>query len=254
MILVECVRAHPATAEREFLCKAAVWFARRWAGEPLSACGCRKPVRLMRPGHTRGSGRRVDRAVRSVRWRLEPAAGHPPSGGTWGQASGAADAGCRARRRLPPPLPDAVDPRSASGPAAHDAPCPPTAPRGRSRAAPHGRPHDPDALGSEDGIEGSGKFDVPVANQELEPLDAAFKVHEQVPGLLGHPRPGRIGGHAEDVYPAGGKLQHEQHVQALQQHRVDVEEVAGQDPLGLRTGTAARSAPHDAAPDRCLRA
>jgi hypothetical protein len=35
------------------------------------------------------------------------------------------------------------------------------------------------------------------------------------------------------VDPAGGKLPHEQHVQALEQHRVGVEEVARQDPLGL---------------------
>jgi hypothetical protein len=61
-----------------------------------------------------------------------------------------------------------------------------------------------------------------------------YTVHEQVTGLLGHPRPGRVGGHPEDVDPAAGNLDHKQHVQTPEQHRVDVEEVAGQDPLGLR--------------------
>jgi hypothetical protein len=36
------------------------------------------------------------------------------------------------------------------------------------------------------------------------------------------------------VHPAGGKLDHEQHVQTLEQHRVEVEEVGRQDGFGLR--------------------
>jgi hypothetical protein len=36
------------------------------------------------------------------------------------------------------------------------------------------------------------------------------------------------------VDPAGGKLDHKQHVQPLDQDRVDVEEVARQHALGLR--------------------
>jgi hypothetical protein len=36
------------------------------------------------------------------------------------------------------------------------------------------------------------------------------------------------------VDPAGGKLDHKQHVQPLEQDRVDVEEVARQHALGLR--------------------
>jgi transposase len=117
---------------------------------------------------------------------------------------------------------------------------------------PHRRTQDPDALGSEDDVEGGDEFRVPVANQELDLPGSVCQVHEQVAGLLGHPRPGRVGGHAEDVHPAGGKLQHQQHVQALEQHRVDVE--AGRTPGSPgpgRTTTAARSAPHGVAPGRC---
>jgi hypothetical protein len=99
---------------------------------------------------------------------------------------------------------------------------------------PHGCAEDPDALGVEDGIEGVGELRVPIANQELEMLDVVGQLHEQVAGLLGRPYPGRVGGHPEDVDPAGGKLDHKQHVQALEQDRVDLEEVARQHALGLR--------------------
>ena len=42
-----------------------------------------------------------------------------------------------------------------------------------------------------------------------------------------------MGGHAEDVHVPGGHLHDEQHVQAAEEDRVDVEEVAGQQPLRL---------------------
>ncbi len=98
----------------------------------------------------------------------------------------------------------------------------------------HGREQDPDALRGEDRIEGVGELRVPVTDEELELPDAVCQAHDQVAGLLGHPRPGRAGGHAQDVDTTGSKLDHEQHMQALEQDGVDVEEVAGQDSLGLR--------------------
>ena len=42
-----------------------------------------------------------------------------------------------------------------------------------------------------------------------------------------------MGGHPEDVDPAGGYLDDEQDVQAAQEHRVEMEEIAGQQPVGL---------------------
>jgi len=38
---------------------------------------------------------------------------------------------------------------------------------------------------------------------------------------------------AEDMDPAGADLEHEEHIQALQEHCVDGEEVAGQEACGL---------------------
>jgi hypothetical protein len=48
--------------------------------------------------------------------------------------------------------------------------------------------------------------------------------------LLGDPFPGWVGRQAKDVAPAGGDLQHEQHVQALERDGLSMEEVAGQIP------------------------
>ena len=42
-----------------------------------------------------------------------------------------------------------------------------------------------------------------------------------------------MGGHAEDVYVPGRHLHDEQDVQALEEDRVDGEEVAGEQSLGL---------------------
>jgi choline dehydrogenase-like flavoprotein len=91
----------------------------------------------------------------------------------------------------------------------------------------------PGSLGGKDRVERGGELRIPVTKEEPELLDAACEVHEQVAGLLGHPHPGRVGGHPEDVYPAGGMLDREQHLQALQQHCVE-EKTGRQDPLGPR--------------------
>jgi hypothetical protein len=56
------------------------------------------------------------------------------------------------------------------------------------------------------------------------------QMHEQVTGLLGSPRPSGVAGDAQDVHPAGLDLHHEEHVQAPEEHGVNVQEVACQDP------------------------
>jgi hypothetical protein len=62
---------------------------------------------------------------------------------------------------------------------------------------------------------------------------AAKVVHQQVAGLLGHPRAHGVSGNPGQVHAPGAVLDEEQHVQAAQEHRIDVEEVAGEDRLGL---------------------
>lgn len=63
---------------------------------------------------------------------------------------------------------------------------------------------------------------------------AVVQVHEQVARLLGQPRCGRVRGDAEDVHTAGGVLDDEERVEPVQCDRVEVEQVAGHDGLGLR--------------------
>ena len=65
--------------------------------------------------------------------------------------------------------------------------------------------------------------------RNLKPAGALAEVHEQVAGLLSGPRPGGVGGDAQDVHPPGLDLHHEQDVQALEEHGVNVQEVARQD-------------------------
>jgi hypothetical protein len=59
------------------------------------------------------------------------------------------------------------------------------------------------------------------------------EVHQQVPGLLGGPRPGRVRGDPEDADAPGGVLDHGQDVSLGAVEQVGGEEVARQDRLGL---------------------
>ena len=71
-----------------------------------------------------------------------------------------------------------------------------------------------DAFGGEHGVEGSGELRVPVADQEPEGGDPIAEIHHQVACQLRRPASGRVLGDAEDVYPSGGDLHNEQHVQS----------------------------------------
>ena len=104
--------------------------------------------------------------------------------------------------------------------------------RVRPRCA-HRRLDDLDVDGGEHGVEGGGELAVAVADQEPEAPVGVVEVHEQVARLLGEPCSGRVGGDAEDVYAAGGVLDDEERVEPVQGDRVEVEQVAGQDRLGL---------------------
>ena len=56
----------------------------------------------------------------------------------------------------------------------------------------------------------------PVTDEDLELVGPFTGVREQVAGLLGGPRPVRVGGDAEDAHVAAFDLEDEEHVQALQ--------------------------------------
>jgi hypothetical protein len=60
-----------------------------------------------------------------------------------------------------------------------------------------------------------------------------LEVHYQVTGLLRHPLTRRVGRDPGQVHSAGAVLDEKQHIQAAQQHGVDMEEVGPEDRLGL---------------------
>ena len=98
---------------------------------------------------------------------------------------------------------------------------------------PYRRLDDPHAGAGEHVVEDGRELAVTVADQEPEPGGAFTEVHQQVAGLLSRPFPGGVGGDAQDVYPPCADLHHEEHVQTSEEHGVNVQEIARQDPGGL---------------------
>src|SRR5688572_8142041 len=83
--------------------------------------------------------------------------------------------------------------------------------------------------------EGVSELTGSVADQEPERGGSIVEVHEQVAGLLGGPRSGRMAGYPEDVHGPVADLEGEEDVDPFQGDRaVDVEEVPGQHGRGLR--------------------
>jgi hypothetical protein len=64
-----------------------------------------------------------------------------------------------------------------------------------------------DALVGEDLIEGAGELGVTIPDEEPEHPDPVPKVHDEVAGLLGGPRPVGVRGHAQDVQEAVADLE-----------------------------------------------
>ena len=90
-----------------------------------------------------------------------------------------------------------------------------------------------DALADEEGVERGGVFRIPVPDQVGELGGAVAELPEKLACLLGGPGCGGVGGDAEDVDGAGVYFHDEQGVQALQSDRVDVEQVGGEQAVGL---------------------
>jgi len=59
------------------------------------------------------------------------------------------------------------------------------------------------------------------------------QIGEEIARLLGNPRTSRVGGDTSQVHPPAAQFYDEQHIQPLQEHRVDGEEFARQDAGGL---------------------
>jgi hypothetical protein len=104
---------------------------------------------------------------------------------------------------------------------------------GWSRAAAGPYPRDSPVapeLGADDADVGAGEhrvkvgyeFAVPVADQDSEPLGVVAEVHQQVAGLLGHPRAGGMCGDPGEVHAAAAVLDHHEDVEAAQEDGIDI--------------------------------
>jgi hypothetical protein len=71
--------------------------------------------------------------------------------------------------------------------------------------------HDLDTRISQDGVEQFRELAVPIPDQEPGPASGVLKVHDQVPGGLGHPGGGWVRGRAQHPDPAGVVLDHREH-------------------------------------------
>jgi hypothetical protein len=87
----------------------------------------------------------------------------------------------------------------------------------------------PQSFSLEHLAERGGEDRIAIMNQEPRHAGAVPHVHGQAAGLLRRPRPGRARGHPGHVQPAGAVLDEHQHVQPLEQHRLDEKEVTGDD-------------------------
>jgi hypothetical protein len=76
-------------------------------------------------------------------------------------------------------------------------------------------------------------FASPVADEVSEFCCVLTELPQELPGLLGDPCGGGMGGDAEDVDGAGAYLYDEQRVEALQADGVEMEEIGGEQAAGL---------------------
>src|ERR1019366_7827609 len=102
----------------------------------------------------------------------------------------------------------------------------------------------------EDGVERVGELGVAVADQEFRRAAGVFQVHDQVPPELRGPGGRGVRGGAEDPDPPGGVLDDGEGVQARPGQGADLEEVTGQQGVGL---TAQEAGPGQALPSGCGR-
>ncbi len=90
-------------------------------------------------------------------------------------------------------------------------------------------PENLSACASEDVVEAGDIFGVSVTEQERDVDTFVFKIAGDIPRLLGHPGPVRMGCHSSDPNPSWAELDEEEHLEPFEHERVDGEEVGGHD-------------------------
>src|SRR5207247_8929226 len=94
---------------------------------------------------------------------------------------------------------------------------------------PHRRLDHPNALGAEHLVELADELAITVTDKKQRTAILVVELHQQVARLLGHPAAVRIGREPDQMDAAGREFDEEQDVEALQEARLDSEEVALKD-------------------------
>src|SRR3712207_1178810 len=90
-----------------------------------------------------------------------------------------------------------------------------------------GSADDLDALSREDRVEGRRELCVTITDQVTHGLISVVEHPGEVARLLSDPRRGRVGGAAGEMDAACPELEEEEHVERLEEGRLDGEEVTG---------------------------
>ena len=93
---------------------------------------------------------------------------------------------------------------------------------------PKRRPNDLNPAALEDAVKTLGELLTPIANQEAERFLALRQRPRQLPGLLRHPRPARIGRAPREMHATTAQLDEEEHVEPLQPDCLHGEEIDGE--------------------------
>ncbi len=98
---------------------------------------------------------------------------------------------------------------------------------------PYRRADGPDPLRAEHLVERSCELVVAIVDQKPDRLRPLNERLDDVPRLLGGPLPGGVRGDSGELHAPGGQLDEHECIEATEQHGVDGEEIAGDDPVGL---------------------
>jgi hypothetical protein len=104
--------------------------------------------------------------------------------------------------------------------------------------------YDPDAVGSKDGVEGSGELGVPISDDERDCACLFGELHREVASLLGHPAGDRLGGHTGDPHEARVVVDEHEDVEPAEENAVDMEEVARLSPFACAERNSAQVGPN----------
>ena len=96
------------------------------------------------------------------------------------------------------------------------------------------RANDLNPIALEDPVKTLGKLLIPIANQEAKRVPALRQRPRQLPGLLRHPRPGRMGRAPREMHATRAELDEEEHVEPLQPDRFHAEEIDGEQTVPMR--------------------